>query len=563
MQVPVNKGSDFVSYLVTSGHLDASGAQRARNATASAAQSVDVVLLELGLIPEQELAVAQAKYLGTRVAEPHHYPESPILEDLLPTPFLRSNYLLPLSIDGDRLVIAAAHPLKSEPIEALAYFLDRPVEAWVAPRTDWENAFRRIYDGVVVQADTLNDAGTLNTVEESDAERLKDFAREAPVIRFVNRLINDAVERGASDIHLEPLVDRVQIRLRIDGLLTTCQSIDKALHAGVASRIKILARLNIVERRLPQDGRISLAVKGREIDFRVSTVPTLNGESVVLRILNRQELKLDFPSLGFDAGSTATIARIIHQPNGMVLVAGPTGSGKTTTLYASICDLRQMQRKILTIEDPVEYHLDGVVQTQVKPQIGLDFATGLRAFLRQDPDIIMVGEIRDGETARTAVQASLTGHLVLSTVHTNGAAATVTRLLDMGVEDYLLVSTLRAVIAQRLVRRLCQKCKRVRRDTAAMLARLGACPETFPGHLHEPVGCSTCHGEGYRGRTTIYEVMTMSRPLQEMVLSGGGDSKIEKAAREQGMKTLLETGLAKSMAGETSFEEVLRATSAC
>lgn len=523
---------------------------------------MDVVLLELGLVPEQELASAQAQFLNTKVAEPQHYPETPLLEDLLPTAFLRTSHLLPLSLSEEGLVVAAALPLNREPIEALAYYLDRPVDAWVARRTEWENAFRRIYDGILGQSLQLGEAHTSGVVEENDAERLRDFAREAPVIRFVSGLINDAVERRASDIHLEPLADKVQIRLRIDGVLTTSHSIDKSLHAGVTSRIKILARLNIAERRLPQDGRITLAVRGREIDFRVSTVPTLNGESVVLRILDRQELKLDLPSLGFDPEAAATLLRAVRHPNGIVMVAGPTGSGKTTTLYACICELRLKQRKILTIEDPVEYHLDGVIQTQVKPQIGLDFAAGLRSFLRQDPDVIMVGEIRDGETARTAVQASLTGHLVLSTVHTNGAAATITRLIDMGVEDYLLVSTLRAVIAQRLVRKLCQRCKKIRPDSAALLARLKL-SERFRGNLHDASGCSACSGEGYKGRTTIYEIMSMSQALHELILAEGSDREIERAARENGMNTLLETGIAKCLAGETSLEEVLRVTSAC
>ena len=552
----------FLTYLVESGRLDTTAAARVRNATASAGQPVDVALLELGLLPEHELAFAEAQYLGTKIAEPRHYPEFPILEDVLPRPFLRSNFLIPLALKEDRLIVAAGSPLDHEPMEALAYYLEHPVEAWVARRTEWESAFRRIYEGVDDQNAVTSHAESLEDVQDSDVERLKDIAREAPVIRFVNKLINDAVERGASDIHVEPLTDKVLIRLRIDGVLRAVQSIDKTLHAGVTSRIKILAKLNIAERRLPQDGRISLAVRGREVDFRVSTVPTLSGESVVLRILDRQELKLDMSSLGFDPDAATSLLRAIHQPNGIVLVAGPTGSGKTTTLYAAVCELRSKQRKILTIEDPVEYHLEGVIQTQVKPQIGLDFATGLRAFLRQDPDVIMVGEIRDSETARTAVQASLTGHLVLSTVHTNDAAATITRLIDMGVEDYLLVSTLRAVIAQRLVRRLCPKCKKARSDSESLLTKMGLTERGCRGSLHDPGGCSACEGEGYRGRTTIYEILTMSREIQELVLSGASDRKFAQAAWEAGMKTLVETGVEKSIAGETSFEEVLRATSA-
>jgi general secretion pathway protein E len=550
----------FLSFLVATGQLDAAAAARVSNATASAGQSVDVALLELGLLPEHELANAPASYLGTKVAEPQHYPEVPVLQEALPKSFLRSNSLIPLAMEEGKLIVAAGSPLNGEPVEALAYYLGHPVEAWVARRTEWESAYRRIYEGVDGQTAASSSPEDLEEVQDSDVERLKDIAREAPVIRFFNRLINDAVERRASDIHLEPLADKVLIRLRIDGVLAVFQSIDKTLHAGVTSRIKILAKLNIAERRLPQDGRIALAVRGRDVDFRVSTVPSLHGESVVLRILDRQELRLDFASLGYDADAVASLSRSIHQPNGIVLVSGPTGSGKTTTLYAAICELRSKQRKILTIEDPVEYHLEGVMQTQVKPQIGLDFATGLRAFLRQDPDVIMVGEIRDGETARTAVQASLTGHLVLSTVHTNDAAATVARLIDMGVADYLLVSALRAVIAQRLVRRLCQKCKVARKDSETLLAKLGVDPGR--GMLHDASGCSACNGEGYRGRTTIYEILRISDAIRELVLAGSSDRKIAQAAREAGMKTLLDTGLEKSLAGETSLEEILRVTQA-
>jgi len=564
-QEPANRRHDcpdFIDFLVRNGRLDETAAGRVRNAVASAGHSTDTVLLELGLLPEADLAAAQAQYLSVNVVELEQYPDTAVAEELIPKSFLRTSALIPLSLDEQTIVVATARPMERESIEALGYYLDRRVEVRVARRGDWEQAFGRIYE----IADGKNGGPAPiegpEIMHEGDVERLKDIAREAPVIRFVNSLIGDAVERRASDIHIEPLADKVQIRLRIDGVLVPTQILNKSLHAGVTSRIKILARLNIAERRLPQDGRIALPIRGREIDFRVSTVPTLHGESVVLRVLDRKELQLEFASLGFGPMAAALLTRMINQPNGIVLVSGPTGSGKTTTLYAAICELRRKQRKILTIEDPVEYHLDHVIQTQVKPQIGLDFAAGLRAFLRQDPDVIMVGEIRDGETAKTAVQASLTGHLVLSTVHTNSAAASVSRLIDMGVEDYLLVSTLRAIVAQRLVRKLCTECRKVRLDSEALLERLGLSECCRGALLHEAGGCPACEGSGYRGRTTIHEIMPITAALQELILSGATERKLEEAARSSGMQTLLESGVAKSIAGETSVDEVLRATSA-
>jgi general secretion pathway protein E len=524
---------------------------------ASAGHAADTILLELGLLAEQDLAIAQAEFIGASVFDPEQLPDSAVAEPLVPSSFLKSSWLIPVAIDEEKIVVAAARPLEQQPVQALAYFLDRKVEVRVARRDDWEKAFVRLYEHQEKPSEHDIEADPRESTDERDIERLKDFAREAPVIKFMNKLIGDAVERAASDIHIEPLADKVQIRLRIDGILQVVQMVERSLHAGVVSRIKILARLNIAERRLPQDGRLCLPVKGREVDFRVSTVPTLHGESVVLRVLDRSDVKLDMASLGFNGSTIDILLAAINQPNGIVLVSGPTGSGKTTTLYAAVQELRTAQRKILTIEDPVEYHLNGIMQTPVKHQIGLDFAAGLRAFLRQDPDVIMVGEIRDPETARIAVQASLTGHLVLSTVHANSAASSVTRLLDMGIEAYLLAPTLRAVVAQRLVRKLCKDCRR---------ATVGSIPSRpkmelrgpVPSRLYTAVGCQACGGTGYRGRTVLHEVMTVSPKLREILLQHPSSSTVEQAAREQGMNSLLETGLAKAAAGVTSLEEVLR-----
>jgi general secretion pathway protein E len=551
--------TDFVDFLVRTSRIDSIGAARIRSATETGDLAPDHVLLELGLLPEKQLALAQAEYLNVPLVEAHEFPEEAVGRELIPEIFLRAGCLLPLSLDEEAVTAATARPFDQQAIEALAYYLDRKVNIRVAPRGEWERAFARLYATAPnAEAPVMLDQATLH---EGDVERLKDSAREAPVVRFVTNLISEAVRLRASDIHIEPHADQLQIRLRIDGVLFQSQTLPKPMSAGVISRIKILARLNIAERRLPQDGRIALPVEGRMVDFRVSTVPTLYGESVVLRVLDRQDLRLEFPLLGFSAEAASFLCELVKCPNGIVLVSGPTGSGKTTTLYAALCEVRRQHRKILTIEDPVEYCLDQVIQTQIKPEIGLDFATGLRAFLRHDPDVIMVGEIRDGETARTAVQASLTGHLVLSTVHTNNAAASLSRLLDMGVESYLLVSTLRAVVAQRLVRKLCIHCRKAKQNSAALLEHLRIVDKKT-AVLHEPVGCDACGGSGYRGRTTIYEILQFTPGLQHLVLEGATDSRIEQAARNAGMKTLFEEGLSKALAGETSLEEVLRVTSA-
>ncbi|HUD53461.1 type II secretion system ATPase GspE, partial [Parvibaculum sp.] len=395
-----------------------------------------------------------------------------------------------------------------------------------------------------------------------DVERLKDIASEAPVIRLVNLLITRAVEARASDIHIEPMDGELRVRYRVDGVLQEVESPPQRLSSAVISRIKIMAKLNIAERRLAQDGRIRLAVRGKDIDFRVSTTPTIHGESVVLRILDRGSLKLDFAALGFDDEILGAFRDVLDRPHGILLVTGPTGSGKTTTLYTSLLELNTPDKKILTIEDPVEYQLKGINQVQVKPQIGLTFATALRSFLRQDPDIMMIGEIRDLETAEIAVQAALTGHLILSTLHTNDAASAVTRLLDMGVEDYLLTSTINGIAAQRLVRRLCPHCRQPYEALPEMLERLGlgafAAGRTVT--LYRATGCAHCSHTGYLGRSSVLEVLAMTDRLRQLVLAHAESGLLRKAAIEDGMQTMHFHGLKKVLAGETTVEEVLRVT---
>jgi general secretion pathway protein E len=408
------------------------------------------------------------------------------------------------------------------------------------------------------------DAGTsiedTGAVEDEEVDRLKDLARDAPVIRLVQDLINRAIAAHASDIHLEPSERALHVRLRLDGLLRELEPQPKELAAAVVSRVKVMAGLDIAERRLPQDGRIRVTVQGKEIDFRVATTPTLHGESVVLRILDRQDVALDFAALGFDQQLQETLKSAINRPFGIVLVTGPTGSGKTTTLYAALKEINTPERKIITVEDPVEYVLEGINQVPVRPQIGLTFAQALRAFLRQDPDVLMVGEIRDRETAEIAIQAALTGHLLLSTLHTNTAAGALARLLDMGIDDYLLTSTLHVVLGQRLVRKLCTQCREPYVPAPDICARFSLAPE--PERLwYRPRGCPSCGGTGFRGRTSILEALPMSDAVRAQVLARADAHAIEKVAIEEGMRTMLRHGLERVGAGTTTAEEVQRVTS--
>ena len=421
-----------------------------------------------------------------------------------------------------------------------------------------EQALERLYGrGAGVAAE--GGPAVAEQASEDDVRRLEDLASEAPVIRLVHELITRAVEAQASDIHVEPREDSLRVRYRIDGVLTTVETLPLAMRAAVTSRIKIMAHLNIAERRLPQDGRIKSTVRGKEIDLRVSTMPTMLGESVVLRILDRSSVQLDFAALGFAGPAHEAFAGLLAQPNGIILVTGPTGSGKTTTLYTALNTLNGAQSKLFTVEDPIEYQLTGVNQIQVQPRIGLTFAHALRSILRQDPDIIMVGEIRDLETAQIAVQASLTGHLVLSTVHTNSAAGTITRLLDMGVENYLLASTVTGILAQRLVRRLCRQCSAPAEASPLLLESLGKRRADLSG-LRKRVGCRACRNTGYLGRTTISELLVMNEAVRQRVLETSPETAIEAAAVEGGMVGMFEDGIDKALRGETTIDEVLRVT---
>ena len=531
---------------------DERGLARARRFAAEEGERLDATLVRLGLVSERGLAEAMAGLLALPLAA--RYPEVPVLPEQLRPAFLREARALPLAADAASLTLALADPLDPFAPAAAAAATGRAVRVAVAVPAELEAATARLYPPSEPET-----APAESGPAEEDAERLRDRAAEAPVIRLVNQILSRAVESGASDVHLEPTAHGLRLRHRRDGVLEDAEAPPAALAPAILSRLKIMARLDIAERRLPQDGRIRLVVRGREIDFRLATLPALHGECAVLRVLDRDAIAFDLEALGLSPAVVAGLGTALAQPNGIVLVTGPTGSGKTTTLYSALAGLDAAARKILTLEDPIEYQREAIVQIQIRPQIGLGFAPLLRALLRQDPDVILVGEIRDLETAEVAAQAALTGHLVLSTLHTNTAAASLTRLRDMGLADYLLAAVLRGVLAQRLIRRLCPACRAPEPDPAALLAAFAPDHPPLPGaRLWRPCGCPACRGAGYRGRLAIAEFLAPDAALSHAILTGAAESAIAAAARAAGMVPLREAGIAAALAGETTLAEVGR-----
>ncbi|MGF1447131.1 MAG: GspE/PulE family protein [Pikeienuella sp.] len=536
--------------LAAQGRLSEQARARAERVARESAERLDHVLVRLALVGEREIADAYAELLALpRVGREAFPDEIPFLE-ALGTKFLTAARILPLAADETTLRLAVADPLDLAAVEAISLKLGRTAERAIGLGTEIEGALERL------TAETEPLQGSAEGAEEdtqADIARLRDLASEAPVIRLVNQIIRRAVEARASDIHLEPAPQSLRVRYRIDGTLQEADPPPGHLRAAILSRVKIMAKLNIAEQRLPQDGRIQIAIAGREIDLRVATIPTLDGEGAVLRLLDRSGHVLDFDGLGFDAEIQGALEGLIARQNGILLVTGPTGSGKTTSLYAVLSRLNEGTRKIVTVEDPVEYQIAGITQIQVKAQIGLTFAHGLRAILRQDPDVIMIGEIRDAETAEIAVQAALTGHLVLATLHTNSAAAAIDRLRDMGVADYLITATLAGAVAQRLVRRLCPACAAP--EEPALVERVA------PGWPHEgfrrAVGCGQCRGTGFRGRTSVLEVLTVDAEIRRAMLSQRDHRAIEAIAVAAGMRRMQTHALMKAARGETTLSEVL------
>ncbi len=556
-------GSDgrLAALLETSGKLSTQDYARAARLAAESGFSVWHMVHKLGLVSERDLAQAFAQELGLEIIDTEAFPDVALLEDAVSQRFLKESRVLPLYLEDERLYLAMADPGDEFARSAMEAASGHEVQPVVALPTDIDNAIEKLYGaGRSAMGEILDGLGE-GDEGEADVETLKDLASEAPVIRLVNLIVQRAVESRASDIHVEPFEGQLKVRYRIDGVLSESEAPPAHSTAAIISRIKLMAKLNIAERRLPQDGRISLRVQGKELDLRVSTVPTMFGESVVIRLLDKESVKFDFGALGFDGEPLKRFKHILDMPHGIVLVTGPTGSGKSTTLYTALSRLNTAEKKIITVEDPVEYQVAGINQIQVKPQIDLTFSSALRSIVRQDPDIIMVGEMRDLETARIAVQSALTGHLVLSTLHTNDAAGGITRLLDMGVDDYLITSTINGILAQRLVRRLCQHCKEAYEPLPELVDELGLDEFSADGEavtLYHPSGCEECGGSGYFGRLSLTEALVMNDEIRRLVMRHANAGEIQRAAIDDGMDTLRRDGLRKSVTGLTTLEEVAR-----
>ncbi|WNV03293.1 type II secretion system ATPase GspE [Candidatus Methylospira mobilis] len=526
--------------------------------------SLPLLLMRMGVISERDVAEGLADVSGLLLVKAAEYPSAAILPDSIPQRFLQENKVIGLNETPEAFEVAVADPLDRFLAHALSLACGKPVHMRVGLASEIEKAIeQQLGTGRSLMGQLTDHFGGDDESEETDVEQLKDMASEAPVVRMVNLVMQRAVDARASDIHIEPFEERLHVRFRVDGVLKEVEAPPVRSTAAVISRIKIMAKLNIAERRLPQDGRISLMVQGRELDLRVSTVPTLYGESVVIRLLHKESISLDFAALGFDGDVLARFLRLLELPHGVILITGPTGSGKSTTLYTALHRINTPDRKIITVEDPVEYQLEGINQIQTKAQIGLTFASALRSIMRQDPDVIMIGEMRDLETARIAVQSALTGHLVLSTLHTNDAASGVTRLLDMGLEDYLITSTVNGILGQRLVRRLCPHCREPYAAAPEVVSEMRLRRFVAEGDvtLYRPRGCERCDQRGYKGRLSIVELLVMSDEIRRMVMEHVQARHIEEQALKEGMLTMHADGVRKAVEGLTTIEEVLRVTS--
>jgi len=545
--------------LVEAGKLDNEQLERVQDLQSEGHGLLGPLLVQLGFVSERDLCSALAEGLGWPEVDRETY-ERANDDGNVSADFLHQYHVVPLAIDDASVDVAIADPGDGFVLDALRLAYGRQVRPSVGRISDIQAALARHFP--LEQSTEIEPDNAMSGIDgdADDIAHLRDMASEAPVIRRVNQLISRALELRASDIHIEPFERSVTIRYRIDGALRPAEFAAGIPAAAITSRIKIMADLNIAERRLPQDGRIKLRVEGREIDMRISTVPTMHGESVVMRLLDQGDVALDFEALGFGASTLERFRNLLARPHGILLVTGPTGSGKTTTLYAALSELNTPDKKILTVEDPIEYQLDGVNQIPVRPNIDLTFANALRAILRQDPDVIMIGEMRDVETARIAVQAALTGHKVFSTLHTNDAASSITRLQDMQVDDYLLTSTIDGVLAQRLVRRLCRQCRQPYTPSPEAIAELGL--ETLAGNpsptLYRARGCDACDHTGYRGRTTILELLVMNEPLRRAIIARADADQLREIAVREGMTDMRIDGLSKALQGLTTVEEVER-----
>ena len=558
---PATDGDRVVAALVEKGRLKETDLARAQRVQEDTGGELLALIARLGLVSERDHAETCADVLGLPLLAVKELPDLPPEGIDLSLKFMKQFAAVPVAEAPGRVDVLMADPQDPYVRDAIRLASQREVRPLVGLRSEigdlierWHGQGRSAMGAIVETAE--GESGDMD-----DVEHLRDLASEAPVIRLVNLIIQRAVELRASDIHIEPFENRLKVRYRIDGVLEEGESPPANLTAAVISRVKIMAKLNIAERRLPQDGRIMLRVQGKELDLRVSTVPTAHGESVVMRLLDRETVVFDFKKLGFTDEFLPQFQKVLEQPHGILLVTGPTGSGKTTTLYTALSKINTPDVKIITVEDPVEYQIEGINQIQAKPQIGLDFAHALRSIVRQDPDIIMIGEMRDLETCKIAIQSALTGHLVLSTLHTNNAAGGITRLLDMGVEDYLLTSTINGILAQRLVRRLEPTHAERYEASPEEIEKFGLRRYQPEGtiHLYRPRG-SAIAPSGYLGRTTIMEFLVMNDEIRRAVMRHAGMGELEQLAGEAGMRTMYQDGIAKALAGLTTIEEVLRVT---
>jgi type IV pilus assembly protein PilB len=526
-------------------------------------------LVKLGFIDEDRLISFLSKQYGIPSVNLQEMEVDPNLCKLIPSDVVQKYMIMPINRTGATITIAMVDPSNVFALDDVKFMTGYNVEPVVASEAAIKASINKYYDTAEalhdVMASLKEGDENLDVISDDEEEvnlgELKQAVEDAPVVKLVNLVLSDAIAKGASDIHIEPYEKSFRVRYRIDGVLYETMQPPMRLRAALTSRIKIMSELDISERRLPQDGRIKLKMKGKEVDLRVSTLPTLFGEKIVMRILDKGNLQLDLSKLGFEEKAGKDFVKAINSPYGMVLVTGPTGSGKSTTLYSALSNVNKLDVNIMTAEDPVEYNLMGINQVQMKDEIGLNFAATLRSFLRQDPDIIMVGEIRDYETAEIAVKAALTGHLVLSTLHTNDAPSTVNRLLNMGIEPFLVASSCLLILAQRLCRRICQSCKEPEKVPPQALVDIGFSPEEAKDIVcYKGKGCDLCGGTGYKGRVALYEVMPISESIKELILEGASSTEIKKAMMADGCKTLRLSGLTKIKEGVSSVEEVLRVT---
>jgi len=562
MSVAVNKIGEM---LLKGNLISADQLRGALETQEKTHERIGAILVKAGFIKEEELLAYLGRQFSLPVVDLSKYEINPEVVRLLPEEMIQKHLALPINRVGSKMIVAVADPSNMAIIDGIGFKTGYAVELVLASEREITTQINKFFDRSMEFRDIISELDEdLEVIREEEVDTA-DLARsvdDAPVVKLANYLLTEAIKRRASDIHIEPYEKEFRTRYRVDGVLYEVMRPPLRLRNALSSRLKIMASLDIAERRLPQDGRIKMKMgKGHEMDFRVSVLPTIHGEKIVLRLLDKSNLELDMTKLGFEPGQLVDFNAAIHRPFGMILVTGPTGSGKTTTLYSALSELNKVSDNICTAEDPVEYNFAGINQVQMKEEIGLTFAAALRSFLRQDPDIIMVGEIRDYETAEISVKAALTGHLVLSTLHTNDAPSTVTRLLNMGIEPFLVSSSLNLVVAQRLARRVCIKCMEEIKIPPKALVDAGMKPERI--RFAKPAkgkGCDECSGTGFRGRVALYEVMPIKEEIKDLILRGGSALDLQREAIRLGMKTLRQAGLSKLEEGVTTLEEVLRVT---